>query len=422
MESKPNRCTIRALDTLQTRGTSASSLCTSFFRQGDACAQDEASSSRVDEGGLSEPSSHCRASSEVTRTFAQLDSDTSMGASATAEASEGGKGENQQPSREGPPGLDLRAVFDSTSRLAERGGEMTVSPPVQVSTPVALGSTDVCVRCSVREHDRTVEGCFEERIYKQRHVGGARFLQYIFRRIGQLRRMWVRGGLSGLPLMFRPSIRPRCHFGEVLASDDEFDRQARRARRCLDWYGQWVSLLARLDSGRTPLVIDLFCCAGGSTEGVRRMGGDAVGVDRDDQPAYVARFGEHRFLLSDALDRARLKDLITRFHPIGILSSPPCEGSSTATFAGAPSREARLIAQTREMLRGTGLMFVIENVEGARSELSSEAVKLYGQMFGLRVNRPRLFESGGGMSLHLDAALVEGSALAMRCGAGCVCR
>ena len=30
VESKPNRCTIRALDTQQTRGTSASSLCTSF--------------------------------------------------------------------------------------------------------------------------------------------------------------------------------------------------------------------------------------------------------------------------------------------------------------------------------------------------------------------------------------------------------
>ena len=143
-----------------------------------------------------------------------------------------------------------------------------------------------------------------------------------------------------------------------------------------------------------------------------------MGVDRDDQPAYVARFGEHRFLLSDALDRARLKDLISRFHPMGILSSPPCEGSSTATFAGAPSHEARLISQTREMLRGTGLPFVIENVEGARAELSAEAVKLYGQMFGLRVNRPRLFECGGDMSLHVDAALLEGSALAARCCLG----
>ena len=54
-----------------------------------------------------------------------------------------------------------------------------------------------------------------------------------------------------------------------LASLAEFDAQHARAMDCLRWYQQFVHLLRRLESGRTPLVVDLFCGAGGSTEGVR---------------------------------------------------------------------------------------------------------------------------------------------------------
>ena len=125
--------------------------------------------------------------------------------------------------------------------FAEQGDETPFSSPVQVSPPAVMSSVGEGAVCPLVGHSRATEGCFEERMYRQRHVGGARFLQYIFRRIGRMRRMWVRGGLAGLPLIYRPSIHPRCHFGQVLASDDEFDRQVRRSRRCLDWYAQWVA-------------------------------------------------------------------------------------------------------------------------------------------------------------------------------------
>ena len=113
-------------------------------------------------------------------------------------------------------------------------------------------------------------------------------------------------------------------------------------------------------------MLDLFCCAGGVTEGFRRAGGTAFGVDADDQPAYVARFGERWFQIGDALDRQVLRGLVRRLRPIAIWASPPCEARSTVTFGSGHNSEApRLISQTREMLEELGLPYIIENVRGA---------------------------------------------------------
>lgn len=46
------------------------------------------------------------------------------------------------------------------------------------------------------------------------------------------------------------------------------------------------------------------------------------------------------------------------------------------------------------MLNETGLPWVIENVSGALRELRNQT-ELTGEMFGLRVHRPRLFETSG---------------------------
>ena len=302
---------------------------------------------------------------------------------------------------------------------------------LQVSPPAALATPEICFVCDqptpVARGDAPTEQGAEDGIAsdkqkrrrqkppgQQRVLGGARFLQYVFRRTIQLGWRWVRGGMCKLPMIYRPAPHPRCRYGLELATPEEFASQARRAKRCVEWYSSWIHLLHRLHQGRQPLVLDLFCCAGGSSEGARRIHADAVGVDIDLQPEYVARFGEQRFVLSDALDRARLVDLIKRFRPMGILSSPPCEGSSTATFAGSPSSQERLIPATRDVLDSLGLMYLIENVVGARSEMSKDSTEVYGQMFGLPVHRPRLFECGGGMSIHLDSVLREGGAALSR--------
>ena len=81
--------------------------------------------------------------------------------------------------------------------------------------------------------------------------------------------------------------------------------------------------------------LDGFCGAGGASEGIRRMGCVPFGRDLADQPEYRARFGDEWFEEGDALDRERLRAIDRRLRPLGYVGSPPCEGSTTTTFAGA---------------------------------------------------------------------------------------
>jgi len=56
---------------------------------------------------------------------------------------------------------------------------------------------------------------------------------------------------------------------------------------------------------------------------------------------------------------------------------------------------------------------------GGGAARAEDASTLWGQMFGLRVNRPRIFECGGGFCLHVDDVLrTGGGALQHRCCLG----
>jgi DNA (cytosine-5)-methyltransferase 1 len=129
--------------------------------------------------------------------------------------------------------------------------------------------------------------------------------------------------------------------------------------------------------------LDLFCCAGGAGEGYRLAGFDVTGVDITSQPK-----NPHKFLLADAikylLEHGKEYDFIH--------ASPPCQAY---TKAGKQWRkEGReypdLIEATRAALQKTGKPWVIENVPGAPLR---NPVMLNGSAFGIRVHRPRLFES-----------------------------
>ena len=95
--------------------------------------------------------------------------------------------------------------------------------------------------------------------------------------------------------VLRPIRRCRCLYGLNLASKSEFARQERLASEVRDWDRLQALLYQRLDSGRAPLVLDLFCCAGAVSEGFRRVGGTSYGVDIDAQSHFVARFGSEWF-------------------------------------------------------------------------------------------------------------------------------
>lgn len=134
-----------------------------------------------------------------------------------------------------------------------------------------------------------------------------------------------------------------------------------------------------------PLLLDLFCGAGGAAMGYWRAGFDVVGVDIKPQPRYP-----FRFIVGDAL--GYLGDVrregLRRFDAIH--ASPPCQAYSDLKHR-TKGTYPDLVGQVRQALVASGLPYVIENVEGAPL---LNPVTLCGTMFpGLRVIRHRLFES-----------------------------
>lgn len=139
-----------------------------------------------------------------------------------------------------------------------------------------------------------------------------------------------------------------------------------------------------------PLLLDLFCGAGGAAVGYHRAGFDVVGVDIVPQPHYPFEFHQ-----SDVFSAARHVPPWWPQHIDVVHASPPCPAYSRVTgFGGPDARRSHpdLVAETRTLLNAIGVPYVIENVPGApvRPDLV-----LCGEMFGLRVHRHRVFEIGG---------------------------
>lgn len=125
-----------------------------------------------------------------------------------------------------------------------------------------------------------------------------------------------------------------------------------------------------------PLVLDLFCGAGGAAQGYYNAGFDVIGVDL--KPQYNYPF---QFVQADALDFLRSCGAqgVALIH-----ASPPCQAYTATTGNMTNSRKdhPRLIEPTRELLKASGVPYVIENVVGAPLV---EPVQLCGSTFGLGV-------------------------------------
>jgi len=116
--------------------------------------------------------------------------------------------------------------------------------------------------------------------------------------------------------------------------------------------------------------------------GLHRAGFDITGVDINPQPRYP-----FRFVQADAI---RPPFDLRKFD--FIWASPPCQAYSISSF----NQRARgkvypdLVEHTREILKASGALTVIENVVGAPLRVD---LKLDGTMFPeLRVIRRRIFE------------------------------
>ena len=140
-------------------------------------------------------------------------------------------------------------------------------------------------------------------------------------------------------------------------------------------------------------LLDLYCGAGGAAMGYHRAGFDVTGVDNKPQPHYP-----FEFLLDDApsLDPKWIRDCFDVVH-----ASPPCQAY---TRKGATWGRARvnviehpdLLGLTRDLLKATGLPYIIENVAGAPIRAQ---VVLCGTMFGLPIIKHRWFETNIALTL-----------------------
>jgi DNA (cytosine-5)-methyltransferase 1 len=135
-----------------------------------------------------------------------------------------------------------------------------------------------------------------------------------------------------------------------------------------------------------PLLLDLFCGAGGAAMGYYRAGFDVVGVDINPQPNYP-----FEFILGDALEY--LNAGIGKY--ASIHASPPCQAYTRKNTNWGRKRNhwtehSDLLETTRKALNEMQLPYVIENVPGA--PINAQLL-LCGTMFGLRIIKHRLFEA-----------------------------
>lgn len=133
--------------------------------------------------------------------------------------------------------------------------------------------------------------------------------------------------------------------------------------------------------------MDLFCCGGGASRGLAKAGFEVVGVDIEPQPGYP-----FKFILANALD-------VDTDGFDFVWASPPCQRHSphvtsrSSKYVRTKGKdEPDLIPAVRAKLRAAGVPYSMENVYGARNALESP-VMLCGSMFGLPIQRHRLFET-----------------------------
>lgn len=144
-----------------------------------------------------------------------------------------------------------------------------------------------------------------------------------------------------------------------------------------------------------PLLLDLFCGAGGCSVGYARAGFAVVGIDEVPHADYP--YPMHVADALDVLTAPRWRAFTDAFDVIH--ASPPCPRFSTATPAHRRDDHPDLLAPTLDALRAwaarTGGTWIVENVPGAPVP---DPVLLCGPALGLTgIRRHRLFASNAAL-------------------------
>lgn len=144
-----------------------------------------------------------------------------------------------------------------------------------------------------------------------------------------------------------------------------------------------------ITTGR-PVLLDLYCGAGGAATGYHRAGFDVIGVDINPQPRYPFRFiqGDALAVLRGEVPELDLHDLDA------IHASPICQTWCRATaWRGSRDNHPDLLTPTLQLLAHVTVPWVVENVpEAAWYGPLRPDYELCGTQFGLRVSRHRAFQ------------------------------
>jgi DNA (cytosine-5)-methyltransferase 1 len=136
-----------------------------------------------------------------------------------------------------------------------------------------------------------------------------------------------------------------------------------------------------------PLLLDLFCGAGGASKGYADAGFDVIGVDIKPQPHYP-----YDFIQAD-WESGLMTVLHESYWSVAFIhASPPCQTFTRGQKLrkGKKASTPDLLVPVRETLKRLQIPYVIENVPGAPL---INPLTLCGSTFGLKVRRHRLFES-----------------------------